>query len=501
MRSKPTQPQTTKLALFEIIEPLGRGASSFVFRARRRATNEPVAIKVLDISTNSKKCAAEREARFHLELTRSGFVKLIEEFDDEHSKYLVLEFCERGELYTYLKKAKCLSEKDAMAILEKLLDTMQSMHDRGIIHRDIKLGNIFLTGTGMPKMGDFGLMKKMEDDQKIERSQSSQKNSMNSSLELFFHNPGRIKGFETCKTDSSVSKSYLKKSDLSHVMKPKEGRYSSTGPLPRTLSIATARESVPVRRSSSRSNCKIVGTPNYLSPEIITRGQYGAESDIWALGCVFFALLHGRLPFEGSTIDETFEQIVSSKPSFSSLLSWKSKEILGSMFEEKPENRKSAKELLELLRSKAPCVPNMKKKKELGYLVSETLKPVRSKHELNKLFLKEKSSINGENSYIELERRDPSPGLKILKVKSGRVSISQTPMISSCKSKSDTLSRDSEGLGSFLMSFNSARVGAGKRLDLSRFGALERLDQQLKLAPQLRLRSKNDITAATSDEM
>lgn len=495
-------PQTTRLALFEIIEPLGRGASSFVFRARRRATNEPVAIKVLDISTNSKKCAAEREARFHLELTRSGFVRLIEEFDDENSKYLVLEFCERGELYTFLKKAKCLSEKDAMSILEKLLDTMQSMHDRGIIHRDIKLGNIFLTGNGMPKIGDFGLMKKMEDEQKIERSQSIHKKSMNSSLELFFLNTERIKGLESCKINSSVSKSYLKKPDFSQgLIRQKEGRYSSTGLLPRTLSISTTRDSVPVKRSSSRSSCKIVGTPNYLSPEIIARGRYGPESDIWALGCVFFALLHGRLPFEGSTLDQTFERIVSSKLSFSPLLGWKSKEILSSMFEEKPENRKSARELLEILRSKSPSLANMKKKKDLSCLVSETLKPVRSKHELNKLFLKEKSSINGENSFIEIERREPSPGLKILKVRSGRISISQTPLISSCKSKSEILPRDSEGLGSFLMSFNSARVSAGRRLDLSRFGALERLDQQLKLAPQLRLRSKNDITAATSDEM
>lgn len=134
-----------KLSNFEILEPLGRGAHSFVYKARSKSSNRIVAIKLLDAHTKAKREAADEEARFHSLLDGQPFVQLVEEFSDEANRYLVLEYCEKGELFTYMRQRQRLPEEEVLKMLVTILDGLDQLDKRGIAHRDIKLGNIFLT--------------------------------------------------------------------------------------------------------------------------------------------------------------------------------------------------------------------------------------------------------------------------------------------------------------------------------------------------------------------
>jgi len=57
----------------------------------------------------------------------------------------------------------------------------------------------------------------------------------------------------------------------------------------------------------------LCGTPNYISPEVILNQPYGLSTDLWSLGCIMFAMLTGKPPFECATVQDTLMRIKSGK--------------------------------------------------------------------------------------------------------------------------------------------------------------------------------------------
>ena len=110
------------------------------------------------------------EIQIHSELNCEGIVKLHSHFEDSEFVYLVLELCEGGNLYQYLKSNGPLSETEASSVISQLLTSLEYMHGQGVVHRDLKLSNILLVqdsnqtsssahsllGRGI-KLCDFGL--------------------------------------------------------------------------------------------------------------------------------------------------------------------------------------------------------------------------------------------------------------------------------------------------------------------------------------------------------
>jgi serine/threonine protein kinase len=72
----------------------------------------------------------------------------------------VSEFCPNGDLYNFIVRAKGIPKNIALYIFKKLVEGVAFMHDKGIAHRDLKPENILLSKTCVPKIGDFGLIKK-----------------------------------------------------------------------------------------------------------------------------------------------------------------------------------------------------------------------------------------------------------------------------------------------------------------------------------------------------
>ena len=150
---------------FDVGQLLGRGGFATVFRAHRRHDGLDVAIKIIEKSKIINEDARNRihnEISIHSLLHHKFVVKFIDHFEDDEHIYIVMELCLYGNLYQYLKKKGTLSIQLSSVIIFQILETVQYLHNNGIIHRDLKLSNILLSSsTNKIKICDFGLAVKI----------------------------------------------------------------------------------------------------------------------------------------------------------------------------------------------------------------------------------------------------------------------------------------------------------------------------------------------------
>ncbi|EAR97756.2 Serine/Threonine kinase domain protein (macronuclear) [Tetrahymena thermophila SB210] len=151
---------SAQLSDYIISHPIGSGAGSLVVKVKSIKTKKEYAIKVVDKQSQYYKSAYKRlknEIEIHLDLKHKNIVKMIKSFEDSENLYLVMEYCEGGDLFHYLKHHKKLSETEAKRITYKLAEGLKYLHDKSIIHRDLKLGNVLLSSDHQVKICDFGL--------------------------------------------------------------------------------------------------------------------------------------------------------------------------------------------------------------------------------------------------------------------------------------------------------------------------------------------------------
>lgn len=127
-------------------------------------TQTPYAAKVLVKEHNSKEDQVERinnEIQVHRTLMHPNVVNLMEHFEDEQNTYILYEFCEKNNLRNYIKKFGKMKEDLAKSVSFQLLQAIKFIHNHNIIHRDIKLSNILLSGDNVVKLGNFSLAKQL----------------------------------------------------------------------------------------------------------------------------------------------------------------------------------------------------------------------------------------------------------------------------------------------------------------------------------------------------
>jgi len=83
--------------------------------------------------------------------------KLYETFESQKHKVLILELCAGGDLLNYVRKRRRLKEDYAKYIFRQIMEGLMHIHQKGVLHRDIKLDNILLDGKGTVKIADFGV--------------------------------------------------------------------------------------------------------------------------------------------------------------------------------------------------------------------------------------------------------------------------------------------------------------------------------------------------------
>lgn len=252
-------PSGTKLGPYEIQSQLGAGGMGEVYRARDTRLDRTVALKILNsqlAASNELRARFEREAKIISQLQHPNICVLHDVGREGPTEYLVMEFLEGESLADRLRKGP-LATEELLRVAVQIADALEKAHRAGVVHRDLKPGNVMLTKAGA-KLLDFGLAKPL----------------------AATAGPGTANP-----TSASVFAAALTQ--------------TSPAPSPATpLSTAGA----------------VIGTMQYMSPEQIQGMEADARSDIFAFGVMLFEMTTGKRAFEGKTQASIVGQILAVDP-------------------------------------------------------------------------------------------------------------------------------------------------------------------------------------------
>ncbi|EXJ88459.1 PLK protein kinase [Capronia coronata CBS 617.96] len=146
---------------------LGKGGFAVCFEGRSRKTAEIFALKVVKAKVEQRKMMEKfrTELQIHAKMHHPNIVEFLRAFTIGDHTYVVLELCPNGSLTEMVKVRTCLSLPEVRRFMIQICGGVKYMHKRSVIHRDLKMGNIFLDSRMNIKIGDFGLAAVMADEQ------------------------------------------------------------------------------------------------------------------------------------------------------------------------------------------------------------------------------------------------------------------------------------------------------------------------------------------------
>ena len=158
-----------ELGDYELLEEIGRGGQGVVFRARQKSLNRIIALKVIRLGQWASKVHLKRfrlEAEAAARLEHPGIVPIHEVGERDGSCYFSMKFIEGGQLDEVVRRTP-MSIRHAVELIAKIARTVHYAHEHGILHRDIKPGNILLDAKGEPHLTDFGLARLVESESSV----------------------------------------------------------------------------------------------------------------------------------------------------------------------------------------------------------------------------------------------------------------------------------------------------------------------------------------------
>lgn len=153
-------PGTYLQGRYEILEKIGSGGMSVVYKAKCHTLNRLVAIKVLKEEFASDENFVSKfkmEAQAAARLSHPNIVNVYDVVDEENLHYIVMELIEGITLKNYIEKKELLDSKEAIGIAIQVAQGIAAAHEQHIIHRDIKPQNMIISKDGKVKVADFGI--------------------------------------------------------------------------------------------------------------------------------------------------------------------------------------------------------------------------------------------------------------------------------------------------------------------------------------------------------
>src|SRR5262245_25867160 len=161
-----------ELGDYELLEVVGRGGQGVVYRAHQKSLNRTVALKMISVGSWATEAHLKRfrlEAEAAAKLEHPGIVPIHEVGERDGSCYFSMKFVEGGQLDRVVKRTP-MSIRQAAELISKVARTVHYAHEHGILHRDIKPGNILLDANGEPLLTDFGLARLVEAESTVTRT-------------------------------------------------------------------------------------------------------------------------------------------------------------------------------------------------------------------------------------------------------------------------------------------------------------------------------------------
>ncbi|KAF8934346.1 hypothetical protein BGZ58_005774 [Dissophora ornata] len=334
---------------FEIIKPISRGAFGKVYLARKKTTKDLYAIKILKKADMVRKnmvnhVLAERRV---LALTRTPFVvQLFYAFASKDYLYLVMEYVIGGDLSSLLAVFGSFDEDMAKMYIAECVLALEYLHSNGITHRDLKPDNMLVNAEGHIKLTDFGLSRITVPDQNDVFNWPEYKPEYKTPSLTRRHMPrttaalsnASFRGSKARKSSSTAANSSEKGQGSNKAASPPTSPPSSVYHTS-TLSGRTARR----HRGSSKA---LLGTPDYLAPELLLGIGHGAAVDWWSLGVCLFEFLTGYPPFMDEAPEAIFKNILNHDiqwPEYG--LSREAHDLINKLLSRDPTHRPSPAEL------------------------------------------------------------------------------------------------------------------------------------------------------------
>jgi serine/threonine protein kinase/tetratricopeptide (TPR) repeat protein len=160
----PSEEMPREFGDYELLEEIGRGGQGVVFRAWQRSLSRTVALKIIGVgqfTTNAHLKRLRREAEAVAKLNHPGIVPIYEVGERDGTNYFSMRFVEGDRLDEVVSRGP-ISVRQAAELTVKVARTVHFAHEHGILHRDIKPGNILLDANGEPHLTDFGLARLIE---------------------------------------------------------------------------------------------------------------------------------------------------------------------------------------------------------------------------------------------------------------------------------------------------------------------------------------------------
>jgi len=254
-----------RLGRYEILAPLGAGGMGEVFRARDTVLGRDVAVKVLlpEVADDPDRFERfEREARAVAALKHPNILDIYDFGTEEGRPFAVMELLEGSTLHDRIwRGGGSLSWERSAEIGSAVAAGLAAAHERGVVHRDLKPGNIFLCADGRIKILDFGLAR-------LVSASEIPLDSMEETL------------------------TQLGLAELAAANGPPSDEVE--GPLTKEGTV--------------------LGTAGYMAPEQVRGQPADHRSDIFALGCVLYEMVASKNPFKRDTGVQTLNAILEDEP-------------------------------------------------------------------------------------------------------------------------------------------------------------------------------------------